>query len=75
MKAKTTPRKNSKNPAPYDVVIVGAGIAGLACAQELLKQNFSVLILEGRNRVGGRISTWSAANFSSVPSSIKTFFL
>lgn len=41
----------------YDVIIVGAGISGLACAQELLKKNLKVLILEAQSRVGGRIYT------------------
>ncbi|EUC48831.1 hypothetical protein COCMIDRAFT_33698 [Bipolaris oryzae ATCC 44560] len=35
--------------------IVGAGVAGLRCADILLKQGVKVTILEGRNRVGGRL--------------------
>ncbi|EAR97732.1 flavin containing family amine oxidase (macronuclear) [Tetrahymena thermophila SB210] len=38
------------------VIIVGSGIAGLGCANELQKNGFSVLILEARNIHGGRIS-------------------
>ena len=37
------------------IVIVGAGIAGLAAAHELLASGFEVTILESRNRCGGRI--------------------
>lgn len=40
-----------------DVVIVGAGIAGLSLGLELLKKHFRVTILEKENRIGGRI--WS----------------
>lgn len=40
-----------------DVLIIGAGIAGLACARELQLAGFKVLIAEGRARVGGRIFT------------------
>lgn len=42
------------------VIIVGAGMAGLAAAHELLKQGHEVHILEARNRVGGRVHTLRA---------------
>lgn len=37
------------------VCIVGAGVAGLRCADVLLKHGVKVTILEGRDRVGGRV--------------------
>jgi monoamine oxidase len=40
-----------------DVVIVGAGAAGLACARELAAQGVRSLLLEARDRLGGRIHT------------------
>ena len=40
-----------------DYVIVGAGVAGSTAAYELKKKGASVLMLEARDRVGGR--TWS----------------
>lgn len=37
------------------VCVVGAGVAGLRCADVLLQHGVKVTILEGRNRVGGRV--------------------
>lgn len=37
-----------------DVIIIGAGFAGLSAASELIKNGFSCLILEANDRVGGR---------------------
>lgn len=39
------------------VLIIGAGLAGLAAARQLLSFGFKVIILEGRNRPGGRVYT------------------
>ncbi|MGN6369830.1 MAG: flavin monoamine oxidase family protein [Phycisphaerae bacterium] len=41
------------------VVVIGAGFAGLACAYELRSVGYQVVVLEARNRVGGRVLTFT----------------
>jgi len=41
----------------YKVIIVGAGVSGLACARELEARGITPLILEKSDRVGGRIQS------------------
>src|ERR1700744_372564 len=41
----------------WDVIVAGAGIAGLAAAVDLGKAGLKVLVLEARDRIGGRILT------------------
>ena len=43
------------------MVVVGAGLAGLACADELRKAGREVVVLEARDRVGGRVWTREVA--------------
>lgn len=40
-----------------DVVVVGAGLAGLACAQRLREHGVDVVVLEAADAVGGRVRT------------------
>ncbi len=51
-----------RRDSQYDVIIVGAGIAGLAAAERLGKAGLRVLILEARARIGGRV--WSLPGVS-----------
>jgi glycine/D-amino acid oxidase-like deaminating enzyme len=41
----------------HDVVVVGAGLAGLGCALELERRGLDVLVVEASDRVGGRVRT------------------
>ena len=49
--------------APLDAIVIGAGTAGLAAARELLNKGKRVLVLEARNRIGGRIWTDTSLGF------------
>lgn len=44
------------------VVVIGAGFSGLSCAFELKSAGYDVTLLEARNRVGGRVLSFNAAN-------------
>lgn len=45
------------------VAVVGAGLAGLTAARELADAGLEVVVIEARDRVGGRIDTVDAAGF------------
>ncbi|KAB2587832.1 flavin monoamine oxidase family protein [Streptomyces arboris] len=44
-------------PGSYDVIVIGAGYAGVTAARELRARGLRPLILEARNRIGGRAFT------------------
>ncbi|HEY1488449.1 MAG TPA: FAD-dependent oxidoreductase, partial [Micromonosporaceae bacterium] len=39
----------------HDVIVLGAGLAGLSAARDLANAGVDVLVLEARDRVGGRV--------------------
>src|SRR5689334_13099083 len=45
--------------ATKKVIVVGGGFAGLACAHELKMAGYQVAVIEARNRVGGRVVSFS----------------
>jgi len=48
----------------YDVIVIGAGYTGLTAARDLTTMGHRVLLLEARDRIGGR--TWSS-NIGGYP--------
>ncbi|MYX72958.1 NAD(P)/FAD-dependent oxidoreductase, partial [Streptomyces sp. SID3915] len=48
---------NRQHPAAPDTVVVGAGLAGLACALDLSRAGLRVELLEASDAVGGRMRT------------------
>lgn len=48
-----------------NVLIIGAGVAGLAAARELAKADFQVTVVEARDRIGGRIFTRDSAELGA----------
>ncbi len=48
--------------AAFDVLVLGAGIAGLACARTLAERGQRVCLVEATDRLGGRILTHRVAN-------------
>jgi len=62
----------------HRVIVIGAGCAGLACARELKKRGFDVMVLEARTRPGGRLKTipmrladsLDTASFASIPAPV-----
>jgi polyamine oxidase len=51
---------------PRTAIIVGAGLSGLSCARELEHLGWNVIILESRDRVGGRVWTDTFLNGAVV---------
>ncbi len=45
------------DPEVYDVIVLGAGMAGLAAGHALLDDDLDVVLLEARDRLGGRAHT------------------
>ena len=50
--------QSSTKASKRKIIVVGAGVAGLAAARELIRRGFSVTVLEARDRIGGRVWTY-----------------
>ena len=61
--AYTNTYRLAKKSMSKRAIIIGSGVAGLACALTLKKGGFKPFILESESRVGGRIKTESSEGF------------
>lgn len=47
------------------VLVIGAGLAGLAAASELQNEGYEVVVIEARDRIGGRV--WTSKLWKDIP--------
>ena len=53
---------------PQNIIVIGAGMAGLAAAKRLVNEGHHVTILEGRDRIGGR--TYTSHQWADFPADL-----
>lgn len=65
--AATVRNINAERPPKVQrVIVIGAGMAGLASARELQERGYEVLVVEARGRLGGRLKSVELENATSV---------
>lgn len=65
---------DGQDRAEQRVVVVGAGLAGLAAARKLLLAGHRVEVLEARDVLGGKVSSWRDGDGDWVESGLHVFF-
>lgn len=55
----------SPNRRRRRIVIIGGGVSGLSAARQMDSFGFDVIVLEGRNRVGGRVETYEHGRYKA----------
>jgi monoamine oxidase len=57
----------------YNTIVIGAGAAGIAAARTLKAEGQKVLVIEARDRIGGR--TWTDETFANFPVELGAEFI
>lgn len=57
----------------YDVLVLGAGVSGMSAAHHLLDSGLEVLVLEARDRLGGRV--WTDRELAGFPVELGAEFI
>ena len=52
------------------VIVIGAGLAGLSAARDLVAAGAEVVVLEARDRIGGRV--WTSRKWPDLPMDLRT---
>jgi uncharacterized protein with NAD-binding domain and iron-sulfur cluster len=66
--------ESTPDTAPLDAIIVGGGPAGLSAAKYLADAGRSVLVLEKRAILGGKLSSWRDADGDVLETGLHSFF-
>jgi len=74
IKPLVTNKEVKMSGTPLDVIIIGAGLTGLTLARLLVDNGQNVLVLEARDRVGGRIHTHTTSDGAEVEMGATWFF-
>ena len=69
-----TPGIAHDNSQRKKVVVCGGGLAGLSAAKMLLDSGFAVELLEGRDILGGKVSSWRDSEGDWIESGLHVFF-
>ena len=62
---KNLPETRRSQGSSKHILVVGSGMAGVTAARELTQKGYPVIVLEGRNRTGGRIFTDNSLGFAA----------
>lgn len=69
-----TQQTGPANAARQRIVVVGGGLAGLSAARKLLLAGHTVEILEARDLLGGKVSSWRDDDGDWIESGLHVFF-